>query len=239
MSNNSAQYDHWLMYHKVCEIFIGPHLNAEAVVSDMYLFRILLPETPGALGRVATAIGNTGANIQALEIIDHHDGSAIDDFIVDLPVDLMPDTVVASCHTVEGVQILWVSRTYSGWTIASDIEALNSMLADPAQAPAVLVDEAPNLFHSSWAALIDQEFQILHSTSSAPELTPQAQAAIGDLDTVRWVDLPQDWIPEWGETIVAIAPVGENWILLGRQGGPAYLPSELTRLKHLASLATD
>jgi len=204
----------------------------------MYLFRVLLPETPGALGSVATAMGNVGANIHALEIIDHHSGVAIDDFIVELPPEVMPDTVISSCCTVEGVKVLWVSRTYSDWTIASDIEALNSMLAEPGEAGFVLVDKAPNLFHSSWAALIDKDFHILHATQSAPDFTPEAQQAIGILDEVRSIDLPSDWIPEWGESIVAIAPVGENWILIGRQGGPAYLPSELTRLKHLASLAT-
>ena len=204
----------------------------------MYLFRILLPDAPGALGKVATAIGNAGANINALEMIDHHSGTAVDDFMVELPPDAMPDTVVASCCTVDGVHVLWVSRTYSDWTIASDIEALDSMLTDPSEAPAVLVDKAPNLFHSSWAVLIDKKFHVLHATSSAPDFTKEAQDAIGELGGVRSLDLPSDWIPEWGETIVAIAPVGEQWILVGRQGGPEYLPSELTRLKHLASLAT-
>ena len=204
----------------------------------MYLFRVLLPESPGALGKVATAMGNAEANIHALEIIDRRSGSAVDDFIVDLPPDVMPDTVVASCHTVEGVQVLWVSRTYSDWTIASDVEALNAMLADPAQAAVILVDEAPNLFHSSWAALVDDRFQVLHATPAAPDFGPEAQEALGDLSEARSVDLPPDWIPEWGETMVAMAPVGENWVLVGRQGGPAYLSSELTRLKHLAALAT-
>ena len=235
MSKDSTNPNHWLMYHRPREIFVGPHT---VVVSDMYLFRILLPETPGALGKVATAIGNAGANINALEIIDRRSGSAIDDFIVELPPDVMPDTVVASCHSVEGVEVLWVSRTYSDWTIASDIEALNSMLADPGEAPAVLVDEAPNLFHSSWAALVDKGFHVLHATQAAPDFTLEAQVALGDLDGVRSLDLPPDWIPEWGETIVAIAPVGDQWILVGRQGGPSYLPSELTRLRHLAALAT-
>jgi len=183
-------------------------------------------------------MGDAGANIHALEIIDHHAGSAVDDFIVELPPDVMPDTVVASCHTVAGVQILWVSRTYADWTIASDVEALNAMMADPSQAGAVLVAQAPNLFHSSWAALVDTDFRVIHATDTAPEFGGEARAAIGALEKVRSIDLASDWLPEWGETIVAMAPVGEHWILVGRQGGPAYLPSELTRLRHLAALAT-
>jgi hypothetical protein len=50
--------------------------------------------------------------------------------------------------------------------------------------------------------------------------------------------LPAEWLPQWGETIIALAPLnGERTIVVGRQGGPAYLNYELTRLKHLAALA--
>lgn len=206
----------------------------------MYLFRVHLPESPGALGKVATAMGNEGADIQALEIIEHGPGFAIDDFIVDLPPDILPDAVIAACQSVEGVRILWVSRSYSEWTIASDIEVLNEMMAEPGQAGAILVREAPNLFHSCWAAIVDLDYRVLHATSTAPDFTPEACEAIGPLAGVTSVDLPADWIPEWGETIVAIAPIGtETAILLGRQGGPEYLPSELTRLRHLAALAAS
>ncbi len=206
----------------------------------MFLLRVQLPEVPGALGAVATAMGAAGADIQALEIVGHGPGFAIDDFIVNLPPDSLPDTLVAACQTVEGVRVLWVSRSHTDWTIASDIEVLNSMGAHPESAGAILVNEAPNLFHSSWAALVEAGQHVVHATGTAPDFDENTWRAIGDLTRPRTLDLPANWIPEWGETIVAIAPINHDRVMLvGRQGGPAYLPSELTRLKHLAMLTTN
>ena len=45
-----------------------------------YLMRVELPDVPGSLGRVASAIGEAGGDIDAIEIVEHRpDGSAVDD----------------------------------------------------------------------------------------------------------------------------------------------------------------
>ena len=36
-----------------------------------HLLRVALPDVPGSLGRVATAIGLAGGNIEAIEIVEH------------------------------------------------------------------------------------------------------------------------------------------------------------------------
>ena len=52
----------------------------------MFLMRITLPDRPGSLGSVATAMGSVGADINAVEIVEKKsDESVVDDFIVDLP----------------------------------------------------------------------------------------------------------------------------------------------------------
>jgi hypothetical protein len=52
----------------------------------VFLMRIALPDRPGSLGSVATAMGGVGADINAVEIVEKRvDGSVVDDFIVDLP----------------------------------------------------------------------------------------------------------------------------------------------------------
>jgi hypothetical protein len=59
------------------------------------------------------------------------------------------------------------------------------------------------------------------------------------LDELRTEELPAEWLPGWGVTVVAITPLpGDRAIVLGRQGGPGYLRSELVRLRHLAALAS-
>ncbi|MDR0848062.1 MAG: amino acid-binding protein [Propionibacteriaceae bacterium] len=204
----------------------------------MFLFRVQMPETPGSLGRVATAMGSVGANIFALEIVDRTPGAAVDDFLVDLPEEVLPDSLIAACQAIGGVKILWVSRAHSAWTISSDIELLNSMADHPEHAKAILTSDAPTVFHSSWAVLLDATRHVVQSSSTAPEFTAEGLAALGDLNEVRAVDLPDGWMPYYGESLVAIAPLTDGHaIVVGRQGGPEYLPSELTRLRHMAALA--
>ncbi|MDR0960175.1 MAG: amino acid-binding protein [Propionibacteriaceae bacterium] len=209
----------------------------------MFLLRIELPETPGTLGRIATAMGEIGADIQSLEIVEHNDGYAIDDFTVDLPAHVLPDTLVSACQSVEGVHVRFLSRHSIDWGIESDSALLTEMAENPDQAIDIFVQKAPVAFRSSWAALLrrdGEEVTALKATDRAPDFATDGVSALGDLTVPRTFDLPAEWLPQWGLTIIALAPLGDkSTIVLGRQGGPNFLSSELTRLKHLASLASD
>ena len=50
-----------------------------------YLMRVELPDVPGSLGRVATAIGEAGGDIEAIEIVEKRDGFAVDDVLLEIP----------------------------------------------------------------------------------------------------------------------------------------------------------
>ena len=63
----------------------------------MLILRIQVPDVPGALGKVATTMGTVDADISAVEIVEKGDGYAIDDFILSLPTETMPDTLVSTC----------------------------------------------------------------------------------------------------------------------------------------------
>ncbi|MEI2821387.1 MAG: ACT domain-containing protein [Marmoricola sp.] len=70
-----------------------------------YLLRVELPDVPGSLGRVATAIGHAGGNIEAIEIVEHGLGdSAVDDVFVRAEQGVMPDAIVSALHGLDGVQ---------------------------------------------------------------------------------------------------------------------------------------
>lgn len=184
-------------------------------------------------------MGSVHADIAALEIIDHGPDYAVNDFMVTLPPDVLPDTLVSACQSVDGVKVLWVSRYHSDWGIESDIATLNRMSENPEQAAEILTEESPVVFHSTWAVLLHRGDQtVLAASSLAPDFTEGGLDAIGDLATVRTTELTAGWLPHWGDTVIAMAPLsGDRTIILGRQGGPSYLGSELTRLKHLATLA--
>ena len=73
--------------------------------------RVTLPDRPGSLGAVASAMGLVKGDINAVEIVEKRsDGSVVDDFIVDLPPGQLPETLVTACQNLKGVRVEWISR---------------------------------------------------------------------------------------------------------------------------------
>lgn len=205
----------------------------------MFLMRVSLPDRPGSLGAVASAIGLLGADISAVAIVQRNVDSAIDDFIVTLPPGRFPDGLVSACHSIEDVHVEWISRYPEGASLETDLEALERMFADPEQAAETLTTSAPGVFHTHWALLIDcaAEPFVTLSTPLAPDLTAPDLAWFGPFDSAHRVDPDEQFIAGWGDTVMAMAPVsGGRAIAVGRQGGPVFLDSELARLRHLAAL---
>ncbi len=50
-----------------------------------FLLRVILPDKPGSLGAVATALGNAGADILGVDVVERADGPALDARAVALP----------------------------------------------------------------------------------------------------------------------------------------------------------
>lgn len=208
----------------------------------VFLMRVSLPDRPGALGLVASAVGTIGADIHAVEIVaKQQDGIVIDDFMLTLPDGAMPDNVVSACREIEGVRVLWLSRYPEGGGLESDIELLERMSRDAEHAAMILTDSAPTVFHGHWAALINTEHHTpLMTSAMAPEFDAPTLAAFGDFTDAHTVELADGWLRDWGEVTAAVAPVGASHaVILGRQGGPAFLTSEVARLRHLAAIAAS
>ncbi|MDR1712016.1 MAG: amino acid-binding protein [Propionibacteriaceae bacterium] len=205
----------------------------------MYLLRVSLPDRPGSLGSVASAMGTVNADISAVEIVEKYEGYAVDDFIVDLPPDTPADGLVAACTSIPGVELIWISHYSEDWGLQGDVDVLNRMTEQPQFAQRILTQAAPDVFRSNWAVLVDREArQPLFQTELAPDLTAQAIAAFGPLDVASSRELKEGWLEGWGETLIAAAPFkGPETLVIGRHGGPEFLASEVARLRHLAALA--
>jgi hypothetical protein len=206
----------------------------------VFLMRVSLPDRPGSLGSVATAMGGVGADINAVEIVEKGEGTVVDDFIVDLPPNQLPETIVTACQNLPGVRVDWISRYPEGGGLQSDLEALERMTADPAHAAETLVTLCPVVFRSHWATLVeiaDGEPRPAFSTTLAPDLTPEHAAQFAPFDDTHRVDLAAGWSPGWGDTTVVVTPLTHDRVIaIGRVGGPAFLDSEIARLHHLAAL---
>lgn len=190
-----------------------------------YLLRVRLPDVPGSLGRVASAIGEAGGDIDAIEIVEKSDGYAVDDVLLEIPPGTMPDSVVSACGVLDGVTVLWINRYAAGGNLFLDLEVVEALTEDPASARERIVDLLPIAFRVDWAARVGRDGSGVHGTELAPQ----------DLE---WVEVSSPTRLPGDDTYVeCVAPFGDDVVMMGRRGGPAFLDSELARLSHLLGLA--
>ncbi|GHJ58359.1 hypothetical protein NOK12_08780 [Nocardioides sp. OK12] len=195
-----------------------------------FLLRVELPDVPGSLGRLASAIGEAGGDIEAIEIVEKRDDVAVDDVLLDLVPGTMPDTIVSACHALPDVRVVWISRYAAGGNLFLDLEAVEELTASPAQAINRLVDLLPVTFRADWAARVHRADGILHATDAAPPELPFVEV----MRTKR-IEIDGDD----NNIYVAADLSGNEVVLLGRRGGPEFLDSELARVGHLAALAVS
>lgn len=211
------------------------------LVTVSYLLRVVLPDRPGSLGAVATAIGSAGGDIVGVDVVEHRDDHAVDDILVDLPTGRMPDTLVSACVSVDGVTVEFVGHYSPGAHLHRDLEAVEAMTADPERSIEILVDLVPGVFRSGWALVLDSAdgaVRVSQASGGAPEAERFVAPWLPLAGPAR-IDIQASWAPESWQDVVAVGvPVGDELTLVfGRDGGPRILDSELARLTHLVALA--
>jgi hypothetical protein len=196
-----------------------------------FLLRVQLPDVPGSLGRVASAIGEAGGDIEAIEIVEKGpDGTAIDDVLLETAPGAMPDSIVSACNALDDVRVLWISRYAAAAGLLLDLEAVEDLTAHPAEALDRLIDLLPVTFRADWAARTRRDgeaAELVHATSASPT-------------TVAWTPLARPCHVDLGDemNIAIAAPLLEDEVVvIGRRGGPEFLDSEVARLGHLVGLA--
>ncbi|MGY1608509.1 MULTISPECIES: ACT domain-containing protein [unclassified Geodermatophilus] len=211
-----------------------------------YLLRLVVPDRPGLLGAVATALGDAGVDIVSLDVLERGGGVAVDDVVVDLPPGRLPDSLITAAQAVPGVQVESL-RPFAGPLDTHRELDLLEALARSAEGTAVklLAAELPRVFHGSWAAVLrapDGACEVLAASDAAPAFEDLALPWL-PLTSPRLLPSEDDWLPErWREMAIEMmaAPFGDpgTAVVLGRSGGPAFRRSELLRLAHLTGIAT-
>jgi hypothetical protein len=217
-------------------------MSVRHAVQVSFLLRLLLPDRPGALGAVASALGGVGADILSVDVIERLPGSAVDDFVVELPPDKLADSLVSAAASVPGVQVESI-RPYAGQIDPHrELELLDALAQDPDSALTLLADGVTRVFRAGWALVLATpvagQARVLASGGAAPELAG-LPAPWWPPTPTRHLDPDDEWAPsDWARlgTELAVTPLGELALLIGR---PAlrWLPAELVRLQHLAAIA--
>ena len=160
-----------------------------------YLLRIVLPDKPGSLGAVATALGNAGADILGVSVVERAAGHAIDDIAVELPVGRPPDVLITSAESVPGVEVESM-RPHSGLlSTHHELELIDEIAGDPEGGLALLAEGVPRIFRAGWALIVRRDgprsYRLAESVA-APE------TIAGDLP----------WLPLSKVTVLEGAPHG-------------------------------
>lgn len=205
--------------------------------------RVILPDRPGALGAVATALGHVGADIVSLDVIERTPGSATDDMVVELPPDKLADSLVSAASTVDGVRVESI-RPYAGQIDPHrELELLDSLATLPGESLRVLADGVARVFRAGWALVLSPptggHASILARGGAAPELE-SLPVPWWPARPARVLSAADEWAPQdWDHvgTELAVAPLGASALLVGRPM-LRWLPSELVRLQHLSAIAS-
>jgi hypothetical protein len=208
-----------------------------------FLIRVQLPDRPGTLGAVATALGEIGADILSVDVVERGSGVAIDDLVVELPSGRLPDTLITAAESVDGVEVDAV-RPYAGiLDTHRELELVEEIADDPRKGLEVFTEGVPKIIRAGWAVVVGPEgtgINRLTSSSAAPE-TRMADVPWFPLERATVLDGEEDWVPEtWRElgTELAATPLGkpDRVLVVGRPGGPMFRAAEVARLAHLAGI---
>jgi hypothetical protein len=207
-----------------------------------FLIRVQLPDIPGTLGKVATALGNIGADILSVDVVERTSGTAVDDLVVELPSDRMPDVLITAAESIPGVEVDAV-RPYAGvLDTHRELELVEEVAEDPRSGLAVFTQGVPKIIRAGWAVTLSSDGK------GVTRLAASAAAPEADVD-MPWLPLQRatvldaeaDWVPEtWQQlgTELAATPVGkpDRALLVARPGGPMFRAAEVARLAHLAGI---
>ena len=211
-----------------------------------YLLRLVVPDRPGILGAVATALGEAGVDIVSLDVLERGQGIAVDDIVVELPRDRLPDSLITAAQAVPGVTVESIRPFAGPLDTHRELELLESLArAAEGTAAKLLAAELPRVFHSGWAVVLacgPDTWEVAAASDAAPAFEGVPLPWM-PLKAPRLLPSEDAWLPErWREMAIEMMAAPYDGpgcaVLLGRSGGPAYRRSELMRLAHLGGIAT-
>ena len=213
----------------------------------LFAMRVSVPDEPGMLGAVATALSRGGANIVTLDVVGHEDGIAVDDLCLEAPEGLT-DALRRAAEDVPGAVVEAVRPMAAFRDVLSPMELAASLVdSPPDEILKALVDGLPGALWGTWAAALRRKDGRLHELAASPTAT-----SLSNVET-PWlpIDRPRRfahalWMPPaWRMGRlgyeVAAAPLFDplSAVVLVRRHGPRFRAGELRQLGLLARMTVS
>jgi hypothetical protein len=210
-----------------------------------FLIRVQIPDRPGTLGAVASALGEIGADILSVDVVERSSDMAIDDMVVELAPGRLPDVLITAAESVDGVEVDAV-RPYAGvLDTHRELELVEEIADEPSRGLQIFAEGVPKIIRSGWAIVFGHHSGGAEQLSASPSAPQEGYLELPWLPLARAtiLDAEETWVPEtWQElgTELAATPVGkpDRVLLVGRPGGPMFRAAEVARLAHLAGIVS-
>jgi hypothetical protein len=206
--------------------------------------RLVVPDRPGALGQVASAIGAAGADVVQVEVIGSENGRAVDDVHVQVRDTSHLERVVAELTATAGVDVEGVLHSPPPVTGHAELELVARLVAQPERALRTLVDGAPAAVGAAWAALLgatgNQPLDVVDTLVlpgvHAPDVLPEVASGLPLRVSSPRLTLEGGRAPA-GCVLVPVGTGDPMALLVVREVGPAFHRSETWRLAEIARTA--
>lgn len=201
--------------------------------------RLSVPDRPGSLGALTSAIGAVGADIVKIDVLESESGRALDDVFV----------VVRDVHHLNAVRDRLANMpvvTVTGLqypappvTGHAELELVDQVLSRPERGLQTLVDGAPHAFGADWGALVEYGpdatvLGVLTTSVHSPGPDSVVITSPSRLAAIR-VTPPGADAPYGGAALVPIG-AGPLALVLIREEGPEFHRSELWRVGQVGQI---
>jgi hypothetical protein len=209
----------------------------------LYLLRVSVPDRPGALGALASAIGEAGGDITAVDVVERGRSVAIDDVLVETADATSADAIRAKLNELPAIVIeAWQPFT-EGDQLRDGLDIVDGLGSTASRALAAITRIAPAVLRARWVVIVDQVnsgVAITQASAGAPWVRWSALPWL-PLPSAGIVDADPAWLPhDWGDDPqLAAAPIGGSAMVLlaVRPMGPRFRPAEIAKLANLAAIA--
>ena len=209
----------------------------------LYLLRVSVPDRPGALGALASAIGEAGGDITAVDVVERGLSAAVDDVLIETPDATSADAILAKLTALPAIVIeAWQPFT-EGDQLRDGLDIVDGLGSTASRALAAITRIAPAVLRARWVVIIDQVnsgVAITQSSAGAPWVRWSALPWL-PLPSAGTVDADPAWVPhDWGDNPqLAAAPIGGSLMVLlaVRPTGPRFRAAEIAKLANLAAIA--
>jgi ACT domain len=206
--------------------------------------RVSMPDRPGMLAAVASAVSETGCDIVTIDVVSRAEGLVVDDLCVETG-SATPPALRRRVEEIPGLVVEFVRSVDMPPPAVVTLELAWALVDNTLDRVGVLVHGLPGALHAEWAMALelnDGAVHLLDASSGAPP---------PPCGTVPWlpIEAPRrlavaPWMPtSWrlravvGGLEIAVSPLGhpKKAVVVARNGG-RFRPPELRQIQILAAL---